>query len=323
MQQLISTAILPERDQFSYWREECMKRMVGVTLERGERDAFLGSMNVALRPSLVRIQMSMQAGPYLVTRSASDVARQGWGDWMFLIGQSDDTATYQQLGDEPERLGARDLLLCDASTPTQTTGNVGHVDLWMLPRALIEPHLPAGQRPIWRRIVGKSGIDALIRSYHDSLSEQMDSLSEGDLGAVVDNFCRLLAIGCGVPVQEQAGAIHASQLETIKQFVKRHLRDPSMTPAIVAQEARISVRQLHRIFEPTGTSFAQFILSQRLDACLASLIRASNNGRSVAEIAYGWGFNSLPTFYRAFARRFGESPRAIRASAQARASCMP
>jgi hypothetical protein len=41
MQQLISTAILPERDQFSYWREECMKRMVGVTLERGERDAFL------------------------------------------------------------------------------------------------------------------------------------------------------------------------------------------------------------------------------------------------------------------------------------------
>jgi AraC-like DNA-binding protein len=148
----------------------------------------------------------------------------------------------------------------------------------------IEPHLPAGQRPVWRRIVGKSGIDALIRSYHDCLSEQL--LSEGDLGAVVDNFCRLLAIGCGVPVQEQAGAIRASQLETIKQFVKRHLDDPSMTPAIVAQEARISVRQLHRIFEPTGTSFAQFILSQRLDACLASLILASNNGRSIAEIAY-------------------------------------
>ena len=35
MQRLISTHILPERDQFSYWREECMKHMVGVTLGRG------------------------------------------------------------------------------------------------------------------------------------------------------------------------------------------------------------------------------------------------------------------------------------------------
>lgn len=300
-----------------------MKQMVGVTLERGERDAFLGSMNVAVRPSLMRIKMSMQAGPYLVTRSAPDIARQDWRDWLFMAGQSDDTAMYQQLGHEPERLGSRDLLLWDPSTPTRTVGNVGHVDLWMLPRALIEPHLPAGQRPIWRRIAGGgNGIDALIHSYHTSLSKQLGFLSEGDLGAVVDNFCRLLAIGCGVPAQEQAGAVHASQLETIKQFVKCRLGDPSMTPASVAQELKISVRKLHRMFEPTGTSFAQFILSQRLDACRASLIFASNNGRSIAEIAYGWGFNSLPTFYRAFARRFGESPRAMRVSAEAQARCM-
>jgi AraC-like DNA-binding protein len=322
MQRLISTHPLPEQDQFPYWREECMKQMVGVTLERGERTSFMGTMDVAMRPSLLRIQMSMQAGPYLVTRSASDIARLDWCNWLFLIRQSDDSAIYEQQGSEPERLGASDLLLCDPSMPMRTTGNVGLVDFWMLPRHLIEPHLPANQGPVWRRIAEIHGIDALIRGYHGSLREQLDFLPEGDLGAVVDNFCRLLAIGCGVSAQEQAGAIRASQLNKIKQYVKHHLGDPSLTPASVAQEVRCSLRQLHRVFEPTGSSLTQFIMSQRLEECRSSLALASNNGRSVAEIAYRWGFNSLPTFYRAFARRFGQSPREMRASMQTRTQRM-
>lgn len=316
MQRQISTQILAERDQFSYWRDECMKQMVGVTLERRERDAFLGTLNVSMHPSLVRIQMSMQAGPYVVTRSAPDIARLDWRAWLFLIRQSDNGAMYEQSGHDSERLESHDLLLCDPSVATRTIGNVGDVNIWMLPRTLIEPHLPGAHRPIWRRIGRQNGINALILSYYTSLKEQVNLLSENDLAGVVDNFCRLLAIGYGTCAQEQAEAIRASQLETIKQYVRRHLGDPSMTPASVAQGVRISVRQLHRVFEPTGSSFGQFILSQRLEECRASLILASNNSRSIAEIAYGWGFNSLPTFYRAFARHFGQSPREMKASMQ-------
>jgi AraC-like DNA-binding protein len=33
----------------------------------------------------------------------------------------------------------------------------------------------------------------------------------------------------------------------------------------------------------------------------------------VADIAFGWGFNSLATFYRAFEREFGLPPAALRA----------
>jgi AraC-like DNA-binding protein len=35
----------------------------------------------------------------------------------------------------------------------------------------------------------------------------------------------------------------------------------------------------------------------------------------VADIAFGWGFNSLATFYRAFEREFGLAPTALRAMA--------
>jgi AraC-like DNA-binding protein len=51
--------------------------------------------------------------------------------------------------------------------------------------------------------------------------------------------------------------------------------------------------------------------------CRASLCSPSSARRSVADIAFGWGFNSLATFYRAFDREFGLAPAALRAAAAA------
>jgi AraC-like DNA-binding protein len=35
----------------------------------------------------------------------------------------------------------------------------------------------------------------------------------------------------------------------------------------------------------------------------------------VADIAFGWGFSSMATFYRTFANEFGAAPTALRAAA--------
>jgi AraC-like DNA-binding protein len=37
----------------------------------------------------------------------------------------------------------------------------------------------------------------------------------------------------------------------------------------------------------------------------------------VVDIAFGWGFNSMATFYRTFVSEFGGSPAVLRAAAQA------
>jgi AraC-like DNA-binding protein len=74
------------------------------------------------------------------------------------------------------------------------------------------------------------------------------------------------------------------------------------------------VRHLHLLFEPTGTSFAQCVARRRLMQCRTALASATGAHRSVADIAFGWGFNSLATFYRAFEREFGMPPTALRAA---------
>jgi AraC-like DNA-binding protein len=74
------------------------------------------------------------------------------------------------------------------------------------------------------------------------------------------------------------------------------------------------LRQLHLLFEPTGTSFAQYVTQHRLQQCRAALASPTGLTRSVADIAFGWGFNSLATFYRAFEREFGLPPNALRSA---------
>ena len=106
-------------------------------------------------------------------------------------------------------------------------------------------------------------------------------------------------------------SVRAARLEQAKRYIDQHLAEPDLDPATTAAALGISTGHLHRLFEPTGTSFAQYVQRSRLLKCRDSLGSVSGAGRSVADIAFGWGFNSLATFYRAFAREFGSSPRSV------------
>lgn len=314
----LSTAPLADHEKFEYWREECMLRVMGISVEHADREAFAGTLSVAASQSVVKVQMSMQAGPYRLRRTQAEMARVGWEDSVFLIRPYGGHSEYRQYGRATDSVGVRELLLADPTAPSFGRGMVGRVDVWMLPRVLLEPHLPAGRGPIWQHIPSTPGINHLICSYYSAITDQMDSLSGIELNAVIDNFCRLIAVGCGAGAHEQTEAVRASLLEELKKFIHRNLSCPDLTPAKVADAHHISARKLHRLFEGSGTSFSQYVLARRLDECHAALVNSSALHRSVADIALGWGFNSLPTFYRAFSRRFGRTPRDVTASGQFR-----
>lgn len=56
----------------------------------------------------------------------------------------------------------------------------------------------------------------------------------------------------------------------------------------VASALGVSERKLHLAFEPTGTSFAEFVRRRRLAECKAALASPVSADRSVADIAFGW-----------------------------------
>jgi AraC-like DNA-binding protein len=60
-----------------------------------------------------------------------------------------------------------------------------------------------------------------------------------------------------------------------------------------------------------------FIRRQRLERVMSDLADGAQRGRSIAEIAYGWGFADWSTFSRAFKAAFGITPSEARAGAEA------
>lgn len=79
----------------------------------------------------------------------------------------------------------------------------------------------------------------------------------------------------------------------------------------MAAACGISTRYLHKLFQGQEFSVSQWIREMRLQGAEAE-IHAAGPGRTLADIAYKWGFNDQAHFCRCFKARFGMTPRAAR-----------
>ena len=179
--------------------------------------------------------------------------------------------------------------------------------------------------PGWQRhgivCADQPGLGHLLTQYVTVLIEQTDRFSAAEGGPVLDNLCRLLALYCGTQTKHAGPAdraLNAARLVHVRRHIDQHLADPALTPASVAAAHRMSARSLHLLFEPTGVSFARHVLWRRLQECHAMLASPAHLHRSVTDIAFAWGFNSLTTFYSAFQRQFGMAPGELRRTAGSR-----
>ena len=102
-------------------------------------------------------------------------------------------------------------------------------------------------------------------------------------------------------------------MEQLLAFCRRHLHEAQLSPQMVAAHFGISVRTLHLRFEQLGESFNRWLLATRLDACGNALHDPNWRARTIAEVAFRYGFNDLSHFNRTFRSRFAATPRQWRA----------
>jgi AraC-like DNA-binding protein len=190
-------------------------------------------------------------------------------------------------------------------------------DMLLIPQAAFSPLLAGGRLARPFRLPGASPLGSLLGAAMDAAKAQVPLLPD-ELGeAVLRNLCGLVALACGASdegAERSRDLLRSAQLAAVKRHVDLHLADPNLSPASAAAALGISSRQLHRLFESSGSTFARHILRQRLLRCRDTIAGATGTGRSVVDIAFGWGFNSMATFYRAFASEFGNPPAVLRAA---------
>jgi len=158
------------------------------------------------------------------------------------------------------------------------------------------------------------GAGALFSDYLTLLARHPEAIA----AIAGDHLMELLAFtvehaGNGCDSMEKA--VQSAHLLRVEHHVRRHLDDPTLSPATLAAAAGISVRYLHRLFQHSGRTVAGYIRELRLEACHEALVRDRTES-TLGALAYRWGFSDQAHFCRLFKARYGLTPGEVRRAAR-------
>ena len=308
----ITTDDVPEGDRFALWSAAVFSTLA---ISAQPMPDATGSFRArfAARSRGPLLNCSFNSDGFHATRQSREINHRQWDSYRVYREASAGVAF--RIGGQEMLTTAGDILVADADALFEARPVDRYADeSWLLPKAVLDPHLPAcGLRGV-TRLSGRSGAEALAAGYLDALTRHWDDIPEAAIGPIAETLARLIGIACGAAATEQPDAVRAGRLVEAKRHIDRHLGDPDLSPTSVAAALGIGVRTLHLLFEPTGTSFARHVLRRRLEECRTALLSCPT--RAVTDIAFGWGFSNLSTFYRAFQAAFGMRPGDLRAAAR-------
>jgi AraC-like DNA-binding protein len=122
----------------------------------------------------------------------------------------------------------------------------------------------------------------------------------------------ILAVASDERALTSAGSsVRAAHLARVEQHVRQNLGERDLKPEDIASACGISVRYLHGLFQGSDLTLGEWIRDQRLHACREALGNPADR-RTIAEIAYHWGFGDQAQLSRQFKARFGVTPRDYR-----------
>lgn len=218
-----------------------------------------------------------------------------------------------RIGDDEILLEKGDMILWDNTRPMRfEVLERLHKLSFIMPLGRFKNWLPATWYSVDRKIARGSRAGKLLSLYMTSLTSQFldgetsngDALTEATIGLIVNALGRE---SC-----QETETLREAQMLRVKRFIAENLDQPDLSPGRIADATRISVRYLHWLFEPTGSTVGRHIIEQRLQRCRRELSNPMMRHRTITDIAFSWGFQNLTHFSRRFKQEFDLSPYAFR-----------
>jgi AraC-like DNA-binding protein len=105
----------------------------------------------------------------------------------------------------------------------------------------------------------------------------------------------------------------AISLLSLKADIEASLNQPTLSLERLATTHGVTARYFQKLFEAEGRTFSDYLLERRLERAFHLLRQGNGIERAVSTIAFDVGFGDLSYFNRTFKKRFGATPREIRA----------
>ena len=217
---------------------------------------------------------------------------------------------YNQYGVD-HRVGSGQLALIDLDACTwvsrsrsgMTNTVLVTADSLDLPLEVVE----AGSRRL-----AVSPLYSLVRTHLQQLCRDADRLSAPSATTVADITTQLVRALISTAGQDAARPTEVERdcsTTRIMLYIKHHLKDSRLTPAVIARHHSISTRTLYNLWSGQDTSLCQWIMAERLEAARADIADAVAGADTMAVIAHRWGFSDPTHFSRRFREAYDMSPR--------------
>lgn len=205
-----------------------------------------------------------------------------------------------------------DFALCDTARQFDVSFVDPHRILVVcIPEKELTRRLPHVENVMCIPMANESGINGVVANLIDKFWELCDHNLDQDMkDRISANFLDLLATAYAdthkLAVAETS--LTASRRLMIKEFIEQNLVNDRLSPSIIARRFGYTTSYIHQLFKGENESISHYIIRRRVEEASKTLANRSFNCKSIGEIAYSWGFNSLTHFGRAFKLRFGCTP---------------
>lgn len=304
-----STDQFNARERISAWREFIGRMFCKVNIEPHSPERFFSTATLRQLPGLALVSGDCAALSYVQSPS--------------LI-ENDDVILTMATQPWLLKLDGRETAFAAGEAAITSAASVGTYSLptggrhWgvRIPLTLISPMVTdiedAFGRPIPMREPAMQLLINYLRVVKDVADTELPELQHRAVTHIHDLLA--LAIGATRDAAETAGSrgVATARLRAIKQDVAGMLGRDDLSVAVIAARHRCAPRSVQRLFEAEGTTFSEYVLTQRLARARQLLVDPRRAGEKVNSIAFDAGFRDPSYFHRSFRRRYGESPSVVR-----------
>jgi AraC-like DNA-binding protein len=296
------------RDRFDYWHSVACKEIVEHESFPVSRLQFEAEIEVGSVGPLDLV--AFQNSPLKVEHGQAHISRRS-SEHLFLCQETSGLVSVEQEGRQIT-LSPGDMMLLDPALPYSASFPFGSRTLVLkLPRRELQTRLGKTRSMVARLIQLGSTEDSLALSFTAGLPALAGQVRPV-CGQLVANFMLdLVALSLAKAVEGTTPRVSSSKAMAILQIraaVKARLADPALDVQSIADAVGLSVRYANNILASQDTSIGRLILTERLERCRQALEDPVQSGRSVSEVAFGWGFSDLTHFGRCFKKAYGMSP---------------
>jgi AraC-like DNA-binding protein len=310
---ILSTEGLARDEREAFWRQALSATFVPMTVGEVTEDRFGGFIRSDWIGRLMVAEVASTAQD--VQRTSREISRTD-AEYLQIGMVYRGVARVVQDGREAV-LGPGDYAIHETTRPFRWTfGGDWEVGVFTLPRGSVGLSEAESRRLTARRLDGQGGITGVVSRFLRDLGTNADQLSGAQSERVLADVTDLVVTLLGDWADDSEGvrsSLQRSLLVRVKDYIDGRLADPTLGPAEIAAAVNISTRYLHKLFAGEQRSVGQYVRGLRLERCRRDLLDPRLADRSVAAIAFGWGFGDLSGFNRAFRAAFGATPREVRA----------